>query len=145
MLLKLCLLKAGFPGQMEKSARGGPWRGREWLPQDPCSGFQEQDPSSFHLGGCAHSLRHHSWICMKAGLQRYHGRAWIQWHPDTKWASETCPEVAGMLKAQDKSTGTYQLHPLGLDYGKGVKRLKYYILTNNSIPHPKSFVFLLLL
>lgn len=84
-------------------------------------------------------------ICMKAGLQRYHGRAWIQWHPDTKWASETCPEVAGMLKAQDKSTGTYQLHPLGLDYGKGVKRLKYYILTNNSIPHPKSFVFLLLL
>lgn len=60
MLLKLYLLKAGFPGQMGKSARGGPQRGRERLHQDPCPGFQEQDPSSFHLEGCAHSLQHHA-------------------------------------------------------------------------------------
>lgn len=61
-------------------------------------------------------------VAGRQGSQRHHGRASIQWHPEAEVTSENCPKVSRMLKAQDKSAGTYQLHPSGLGYGKGVKR-----------------------
>lgn len=79
----------------------GPLR-EERLHHDLCSGFQEQDLNSFHLGGCAHSPRHHS-------KDQPEGRAHRGTMPglglsgtkSAKQRSGTALEVAGMVKTQD--------------------------------------------
>lgn len=92
----------------KKPARGWAFERKERLHQDLCSGFQEQDPSSFRLGGCAHSPQYHAngqpgGRAHKApGLTKVPGSV-VPRMPDRD--QRTSLGVTGMLRTQDVSTG----------------------------------------
>lgn len=86
----------------KKSASGWAFERKKRLHQDPCSGFQEQDLNSFHLGGCAHSPRHHSKDQTEG--RAHHGSMpglGLSGIKSAKGKSGTALEVAGMVKTQD--------------------------------------------
>lgn len=144
MLLKLCLLKAGFPGQMEKkSARG--WALERNKKAPPASSLWLPGTGSKFLSSgwlCSQPSTPFQWSAWRQGSPRHHARARLQRQRDirelsSKWLGCPRPRMCLLLLTDSILLVLIREREWGKD--------KFYILTHKSLPHPKSLVFSLLL